>query len=106
MTFCGPNCRVWHHGDVPDPIEKTSADDWILRMSPPPEANQDLTLAFDVGKRPQGPEIAQFTCKNALVYHACSATTRGAVQLYDGKTWQTVTTFTVNLDPLAFGSPP
>jgi hypothetical protein len=105
-TFCGPNCRVWLNGYVPDPIEKTSADDWFLRMSMPPNANQHLILAFDVGKPPKGPEIAQFTSENALVYHACSAPTRGAVQLFDGKTWQTVTSFTVDLDPLAFGSPP
>jgi hypothetical protein len=105
-TFCCPNCRVWSNGYVPDPIEKTSADDWFLRMSLPPNANQHLILAFDVGKRPKGPEIAHFTGENAVVYHACSAPTRGAVQLFDGKTWQIVTTFTVDLDPLAFGNPP
>jgi len=106
MTMGGPNSRDWLDGDVPDPIERGSADGWFLRMFMPPNANQHLVLAFDVGKPPRGPEIAQFTCKNALVYHACSAHTRGAVQLFDGKTWQTVTTFTVDLDPLAFGNPP
>jgi hypothetical protein len=72
----------------------------------PPNSNQHLILAFDVGKPPKGPVIPQITPENALLYHACSAPTRGAVQLCDGKTWHTVTTFTVNLDPVAFGNPP
>jgi hypothetical protein len=92
--------------EVPVAIVEALADDWFLRMVMPTNANQYLMLAFDIGKPRQRPEILEITPKNALLYHAYGAPTRGTLQLHDGKAWHEVTTFTVDLDPVAFGTPP
>lgn len=89
---------------IPAEVAKPFAGDWVLRMLAQTETNQYLMLAFDVGKPKESPDLLRWTFRKDLLYNVYSAPVQGTLQLYDGKTWQRVTTFTVDLEPVQFGS--
>jgi hypothetical protein len=105
--YAGPG---FYQGLLPQQVpavvgEAFAAQDCVLRMLVRTKTNQYLMLAFDIGKPREGPDIFHWTFKNELLYDAYSAPVRGTLLSHDGKTWHRVTTFTVDLDPVAFGSP-
>jgi hypothetical protein len=91
---------------IPAVIGKAFAADWGFRVLVPANANQYLMLGFDIGQPRKASNIFEGIFKDRLLYSVYSAPTRGTLQLYDGKTWHHLTTFTVDLDPVAFGPPP
>jgi hypothetical protein len=104
-AYSGPSdSRSSATRDVPEAVGNVFASDWVLRMVIDTDTNQYLMLAFDLGKPKMGEDVFHWTFQNELLYDVYSAPTRGTLQLYDGKTWHRVTTFTVDLDPVQFGS--
>jgi hypothetical protein len=91
---------------LPAVIGKAFAADWVLRMLVQTNADQYLMLGFDIGPAPKASDIFEGIFKNRLLYSVYSAPTRGTLELYDGKAWHRVTTFTVEPEPVQFGPPP
>jgi hypothetical protein len=105
-------------GEIPADVQKAFAEDWVLRLLPQRKGDQYLMLAFDVGKPKNGPDVIGWTFNNQydhldsyigpprVLYNLHSAPARGTLQLFDGKSWNRVTTFTVDLEPVQFGTSP
>jgi len=96
-------------GRVRSPLPKVfqNGRNWVLRMVAPTHGDEFLLLAFDLGEPPH----REFPfrggcggCEEELLYGILWGRTRGALQIHDGKTLQTIAPFSVTVDRVEFGS--
>jgi hypothetical protein len=78
------------------------AEDWVLRVVAETDAHEFLVLAFDLGEPKTGKDMFRWTFQNDLLYALYNNPVGGKLQLHDGKTLQTLTTFTATLDSTGF----
>jgi hypothetical protein len=105
-TYSGPTMGYGSSNSAPRPIvlPKTVTDegsnrDWVYRITVKTNEDACLTLGFEVGE----PTKDECTFSDSfLLYPLYRNQTKGTITLHDGKTAQTVATFTTTLDSVGF----
>jgi hypothetical protein len=108
-SYNGPSLQSGSDGGGPAStlLPKTMVDDisktdWVTRMSVKTETGDYLALGFQIGEPKENTNAFSWAFQRTLLYTLYRNQARGTITLHDGKTAQTVATFTTTLDSIGF----